>query len=128
MFADPESPAAMVGGFYGVSAVYHDEPLVAKSFRSGKGLAWGDHHNCLFCGFDLHPASIEAANRYAKEQGIINIRFSVASAKDFPGTGYGFVTVFDALHDMGDPVGASTHIRQAIDAETPFNMVLEARP
>ena len=50
VFADPDSPAAMTGGFYSVSAVYHDEPLVADSFRTGAGLPWGSHHNCLFCG------------------------------------------------------------------------------
>src|SRR6201993_1245735 len=50
VFADPDSPAAMVGGFYGISAIYHDEPLVAESFRSGQGLPWGRHHTCLFCG------------------------------------------------------------------------------
>lgn len=50
VFADPNSPAAMTGGFYSVSAVYHDEPLVAESFRTGGGLPWGSHHNCLFCG------------------------------------------------------------------------------
>jgi ubiquinone/menaquinone biosynthesis C-methylase UbiE len=62
-----------------------------------------------FFGFDLHSASIEAANRHAKEQRIMNVQFSVAAAKDFPGKDYGFVTVFDALHDMGDPVGAASH-------------------
>ena len=50
VFADPDSPAAMVGGFYAVSAVYHDEPLVAESFRTGRGLPWGGHHSCLFLG------------------------------------------------------------------------------
>ena len=34
-----------------------------------------------FYGFDLHPASIETANSRAKEQGVTNIHFSVASAK-----------------------------------------------
>jgi hypothetical protein len=37
VFADPNSPVAMAGGFYSVSAVYHDEPLVAESFRTGSG-------------------------------------------------------------------------------------------
>jgi hypothetical protein len=48
VFADPDSPAAMVGGFYSVSAVYHDEPLVAESFRTGRGLPWGGHHKLPF--------------------------------------------------------------------------------
>ena len=52
VFADPNSPAAMTGGFYAISAIYHDEPLVAESFRTGAGLPWGKHHNCLFCGIE----------------------------------------------------------------------------
>src|SRR6516225_4319749 len=52
VFADPNSPAAMTGGFYAISAIYHDEPLVAESFRTGTGLPWGKHHNCLFCGVE----------------------------------------------------------------------------
>ncbi len=42
------------------------------------------------------------------------ITFDVASAKDFPGTDYDLVCVFDCLHDMGDPVGAATHIRETL--------------
>ena len=33
-----------------------------------------------------------------------------AGAKDFPGRDYDLVAVFDALHDMGDPAGASRHV------------------
>ena len=182
VFADPNSPAAMTGGFYAISAIYHDEPLVAESFRTGAGLPWGRHHNCLFCGverffrpgyqaninenwipaldgierklsagirvadigcghgistlimakafpksqfcgFDLHPTSIEAANRHAQEQQITNANFSIATAKDFPGNDYGFVTVFDALHDMGDPIGAASHVKQSLQADGTFMIV-----
>jgi hypothetical protein len=42
------------------------------------------------------------------------VTFEVGSAKDFPGKNYDFVTFFDCLHDMGDPVGASSHVRQAV--------------
>ncbi len=42
------------------------------------------------------------------------MRFEVASAKDFPGRGYDLVTMFDCLHDMGDPVGAAAHVREAL--------------
>src|SRR5258708_25374924 len=52
VFADPNSPAALTGGFYAISAIYHDEPLVAESFRTCAGLPWGRHHNCLFCGIE----------------------------------------------------------------------------
>jgi 2-polyprenyl-3-methyl-5-hydroxy-6-metoxy-1,4-benzoquinol methylase len=66
-------------------------------------------------GFDYHAASIQRAAEAAGEAGVGDrVRFEVASAQDFPGSGYDLVTVFDALHDMGDPVGAAAHVRQAL--------------
>ena len=41
-------------------------------------------------------------------------RFEVASAQTFTGTGYDLVTTFDCLHDMGDPLAAARHIREAL--------------
>ncbi|MGH8048969.1 MAG: class I SAM-dependent methyltransferase [Chthoniobacterales bacterium] len=173
VFADPNSPVAMTGGYYGISSVYNDEPKIAEAFRTGKGLSWGDRHTCLFCGvarffrpgyathlvsewipaldgveekltaggrvadigcghgsstlimaaaypnstfhgFDVHEGSIEKAREHAAEEGLTNVTFSVAKAKDFRGTGYDLVTTFDALHDMGDPVGAAQHVRKAL--------------
>jgi putative intracellular protease/amidase len=38
----------------------------------------------------------------------------VASASDFPGSDYDLVCIFDALHDMGDPVASAAHIRAAL--------------
>jgi 2-polyprenyl-3-methyl-5-hydroxy-6-metoxy-1,4-benzoquinol methylase len=66
-------------------------------------------------GFDYHPASIDVARKRAAEAGVADrVRFDVASAQDFPGSGYDLVCIFDALHDMGDPAGAASHIRQAV--------------
>jgi hypothetical protein len=56
-------------------------------------------------------------------QGLGNVLFEVASAKDFPGCDYGFATVFDALHDMGDPVGASAHVRSVLYPDGSFMIV-----
>jgi SAM-dependent methyltransferase len=68
-----------------------------------------------FVGFDIHGISIEAARKTAWDAGVNQrAKFHVASAKDFPGEGYDLVCVFDALHDMGDPVGAARRIRQAL--------------
>jgi hypothetical protein len=50
VFADPNSPAAMTGGFYAISAIHHDEPLVAESFRTGAGLPWGSITTASFAG------------------------------------------------------------------------------
>jgi SAM-dependent methyltransferase len=71
--------------------------------------------NSRFVGFDYHAGSIEEARRRASEAGLGDrVSFDVASAKDFPGQGYDLVASFDSLHDMGDPVGAARHVRQAL--------------
>jgi len=40
--------------------------------------------------------------------------FQQAAARDLPAAGYDLVAMFDCLHDMGDPVGAGRHVRQAL--------------
>jgi 2-polyprenyl-3-methyl-5-hydroxy-6-metoxy-1,4-benzoquinol methylase len=71
--------------------------------------------NSQFFGFDYHDASIESAREAAEEAGVADrITFEVASAQDYPGTGYDLVCVFDCLHDMGDPVGASAHVFETL--------------
>lgn len=173
LFADENSPVYMAGGFYSVASVLESEMRLTDAFRTGKGLAWGDHSECLFCGtekffrpsydahlvnewlpamddmvprleagatvadigcghgcstlimarafpnstfvgFDYHAPSVEHANAAAKAEGLANVRFEVATAQDFPkidDAGYDLVAVFDALHDMGDPVGAARCVR-----------------
>jgi SAM-dependent methyltransferase len=71
--------------------------------------------NSEFHGFDYHEASIERAREAAQEEGVGDrISFAVAAAKDYPGADYDLVCVFDCLHDMGDPVGASAHVRETL--------------
>jgi ubiquinone/menaquinone biosynthesis C-methylase UbiE len=66
-------------------------------------------------GFDYHDGSIELARKRAADAGVgERTTFDVASAQDFPGTGYDLVTTFDCLHDMGDPLGAARHIRESL--------------
>jgi len=68
-----------------------------------------------FFGVDNHEASITAARKAAAEAGVAQrTRFETASAREFPGTGYDLVCMFDCLHDMGDPLGAARHARQAL--------------
>ena len=68
-----------------------------------------------FGGFDLHEPSIDAAREAAAEAGVDSrATFEVATGTDFPGTGYDLVCLFDALHDMGDPVGVARRIREAL--------------
>jgi SAM-dependent methyltransferase len=71
--------------------------------------------NSKFYGFDYHPGSIEGAREAARKAGVADrVTFEVAKAKEFPGRDYDFVAVFDCLHDMGDPIGASAHVRQSL--------------
>ena len=167
VLADPDSATNMTGGFQALLAVYADQPKLVEAFRSGKGVCWTEHCNCLFCGtdrffrpgykanllstwlpalggvveklergarvadvgcghgsstlimaeafpnsefigYDFHDASIEQARKNGS--GLDNLRFEVARAQDYPGRDFDLVCLFDALHDMGDPVGAARHI------------------
>jgi ubiquinone/menaquinone biosynthesis C-methylase UbiE len=71
--------------------------------------------NSEFVGIDYHDGSIEHARQHAK--GISNVRFETARAQDFSGKGYDLVAMFDSLHDMGDPVGAISHIGKSLKAD-----------
>ncbi len=173
VFAIHDSPVIMTGGFYSLQAIFQDVPAVTEAFRTGKGMGWGEHCNCLFCGtekffgpgyrgnlvsswlpslgnvtgkltaggkvadvgcghgistlvmaqafpnsqffgFDYHAASIEHGRENARQANVPNVTFEVATAKAYPGRDYNLVTFFDCLHDMGDPVGASSHVRETL--------------
>jgi SAM-dependent methyltransferase len=71
--------------------------------------------NSRFHGYDYHEPSIRHARDAAVKAGVADrVSFDVARAQDFPGKDYDMVAVFDCLHDMGDPVGASRHVKQAL--------------
>lgn len=101
---------ADVGCGHGVSSA-----LIAKAFPQSS-----------VHGFDYHESSIERARELAREEGVDNVEYAVAAAKDFPGDGYDLVCFFDCLHDMGDPVGAMAHVREAL-ADDGTVMLVEPR-
>ena len=71
--------------------------------------------NSEFVGFDYHDKSIKTARKKADEAGVGDrVKFDVAASKEYPGSGYDLVTFFDCLHDMGDPVGAASHVRETL--------------
>lgn len=180
VFADEESPVNMTGGFYSLAAVFADEPKLTQAFKTGNGVGWSAHCNCLFCGverffrpgykahlvaewlpaldgaveklergakvadvgcghgastlimaaafpnsefvgIDFHDASIAHAREHAN--GLANVRFETARAQDYRGSGYDLVTMFDALHDMGDPVGAASHVRKTLKSDGTLMLV-----
>jgi hypothetical protein len=87
--------------------------LMAKAFPRSR-----------FFGFDYHKKSIEAAQQSVERAGLAETAtFEVATAKTFPARNYDFVTMFDCLHDMGDPVGAAKHVREALKPDGTWMIV-----
>ena len=77
-----------------------------------------------FLGVDFHEHSIEVARERAAEAGVDDrVDFEVATATDYDGGRYDFVTTFDCLHDMGDPVGAARHVRETLHADGTWMIV-----
>jgi len=80
--------------------------------------------NSEFFGFDYHAESIDLARATADRRGLADrIHFAVAPAKDYPGRDYDLVTVFDCLHDLGDPVGAATHVHSTLKPDGTWMIV-----
>jgi SAM-dependent methyltransferase len=66
-------------------------------------------------GSDYHAGSIATARERADEAGVSDrVSFEAAPAAEYGGQGYDLVTMFDCLHDMGDPVGAARHVRSTL--------------
>jgi SAM-dependent methyltransferase len=61
-FAEEGSPAFLPGAFQIIAACFAAEPRIAESFRSGKGMEWGEHHPCLFEGTERFFRPGYAAN------------------------------------------------------------------
>ncbi len=90
---------ADVGCGHGASTL-----IMAKSYPKSR-----------FVGFDYHEPSIRHAREAALQAGVADrVSFEVARAQDYPGSDFDLVAVFDCLHDMGDPVGASKHVRDSL--------------
>ena len=80
--------------------------------------------NSRFIGYDYHAPSINYAQAAAVKAGVADrVSFEVARAQDFLGKDFDLVAVFDCLHDMGDPVGASKHVRQALKPDGTWMIV-----
>jgi len=177
VLADEDSPLFLVPALEVASSLWLDETKVSDVFRTGEGIAWGDHHHSLFCGsealfrpgykahltgswiqaldgveaklqtgarvadvgcghgastlvmaqtypdssfygFDSHQESIETATQRARDAGVSgNTEFSTGNAKSYDGRNFDLICFIDCLHDMGDPVGALRHARQALKSD-----------
>jgi SAM-dependent methyltransferase len=80
--------------------------------------------NSRFVGSDYHDGSIATARLRAEEARVADrARFETAPAAQHPGDGYDLVTMFDCLHDMGDPVGAAKHVRDLLASDGTWMIV-----
>lgn len=77
-----------------------------------------------FVGFDFHEPSIEEARRHAEGHGYGDrVRFEVATAKEIGEDGFDLITMYDCLHDMGDPRGCARHMREILAPEGSWMIV-----
>ena len=110
--------------------------VVAKLEQGGKVADVGCGHGsstilmaqafpkATFAGSDYHEGSIATARERAREADVDDrVTFEVAPSSSFSGSGYDLVTMFDCLHDMGDPAGAARHVRGALAADGTWMIV-----
>ena len=77
-----------------------------------------------FVGSDYHEGSIETARERAKKAGVADrVSFQIAPAAGYAGAEYDLVTMFDCLHDMGDPVGAARHVHSTLKPDGTWMIV-----
>jgi len=77
-----------------------------------------------FVGYDFHAPSIEQANAHAKAHGLAGrVRFETAPAKEIAERDFDLVTMFDCLHDMGDPRGCAAHMRKLLKSDGAWMIV-----
>src|SRR5262249_31094073 len=63
----------------------------------------------------FHAPSIAVARQRAGDAGVASrVTFTAATAKNYAEREFDLICYFDCLHDMGDPVGAARHARQAL--------------
>ena len=78
----------------------------------------------IFAGSDYHEGSIRVARERADQAGVaVRVSFEVAPAASYSGRGYDLVTMFDCLHDMGDPAGAARHVHESLAADGTWMIV-----
>ncbi|OEV05591.1 class I SAM-dependent methyltransferase [Streptomyces oceani] len=75
-------------------------------------------------GFDYSEEAVGLARELAEEAGLSErVTFDVATADDYPGQDYDLVTLFNCLHDMGDPVASAQHVHKSLHPEGTWMLV-----
>lgn len=99
---------ADIGCGHGASTI-----LMAQAFEQSR-----------FTGYDYHEASVIVAQRQAEAAGVSDrVRFQTADATEVPVDAFDLATMFDCLHDMGDPVAAARAARKSLHEDGTFMLV-----
>ena len=144
VFAEPDSPVYLQGGFDLAMVMMQNQPLVEPAFRTGKGVGWGEQSQCLFCavGRFFQPGyhnSLVSSWLPALDGVVAKLERGAAVAD--VGCGHGFSTVMMAkafpnstfvgydfhpgsvaqarLHAEQDGVSANTKFEVALAGEFP---------
>lgn len=79
--------------------------------------------NSQFVGIDIHEPSIAHARKVNEEAKLPNLSFEVGDASQLHFEGFDFVTIFDCLHDMGDPAAVSSQIKNMLNPDGSWMIV-----
>jgi SAM-dependent methyltransferase len=113
LFADQSSPVYMAGGFFVAAAAINGERHLAEAFRTGRGIAWGDHHGCLFCGVEKFFRPSYAANllrSWIPSLGDVHARLQAGATVADLGCGHGCSTALMAkAYPASTFVGFDSH-------------------
>src|SRR5690606_10858852 len=99
VLADEDSPFFIPPAWEVPASVWFDEDKILTAFRTGAGIAWGDHHNRHFCGTAAFFRSPYRANLVPvwlpALDGVVQKMETGATVADI-GCGYGYSTVLMA--------------------------------
>lgn len=99
VLADEDSPVFIPPAWDVPASVWYDEEKMLRAFRTGEGVAWGDHHHKLFCGSAAFFRSPYRANIVPNWlpalDGVVEKLEAGASVADV-GCGHGYSTIIMA--------------------------------
>lgn len=99
VFAEPDSPVHLIGGFDTAAAMVENQPKVESAFKTGRGVAWGDQAGCLFCAVSrlFRPGYVNALVKdwLPALDGVVAKLKAGASVADV-GCGHGLSTILMA--------------------------------
>lgn len=97
--ADPNGPVDLPGAYLIVQDLFQIRPRAVENFRTGKGMEWGEHDACLFCGTERFFRAGYNANLLSSWlpalDGVVDKLRAGGRAADI-GCGYGASTILMA--------------------------------